>query len=324
MARYVIKRFILAVPLLLGATLITFMVMNLTPGDPLADLRLNPQISPEVIDYYENNFRLNDSAIVQYGAWLRNLFRFDLGYSFSYQAPVKKLIASRAANTLLLSVSTMLVTWLFVIPLAVLAALYRNKFIDKLISLFSYLGISIPSFFLAIIILYFVYRTGLLPLGGMRSSYFEQLSAAGKFFDILKPLALPTLVLCCGSIAVLQRIMRANLLEILGSSYIIAAHARGIRKIRILYVHVLRNALNPMVTIFGYQLSALLSGAALTEIILGWPGLGQIMLEAVRKQDIYLVMGSVLISGVFLIVGNLIADILLGVVDPRIRYEKSK
>jgi peptide/nickel transport system permease protein len=118
--------------------------------------------------------------------------------------------------------------------------------------------------------------------------------------------------------------MRANLLEVLGSAYIVAARARGISRARILYVHALKNALNPMITIFGYQLSALLSGAALTEIILGWPGLGQIMLEAVRKQDVYLVMGSVLISGILLIAGNLIADILLGVADPRIRYEGNK
>ncbi len=324
MIRYVLKRFVLAVPLLLGATLITFMVMHLTPGDPLAALRLNPQISPQTINYYEETFHLNDSALVQYWAWLKNLCRLDLGYSFSYHAPVRQLISSRALNTLLLSVSTIIVTWIFVIPLGIIAALYRDRFADKILSFFSYLAISIPCFFLAIVILYIVYRTGLFPLGGMRSVYFEELSVIGKIGDVGRHLVIPTFVLCCGSIAMLQRIMRANLLEVLGSSYIVAARARGITKIRVLYIHALRNALNPMITIFGYQLSALLSGAALTEIILGWPGLGQIMLEAVRKQDIYLVMGSVLISGVFLIVGNLIADILLGVVDPRIRYSKSR
>lgn len=304
--------------------MITFLVMHYTPGDPVAELKMNPQISPQAIEYYERTFRLNDPVIVQYGAWLKNLFCGDLGYSFSYLAPVKKLIASRAFNTLLLSVSTIIVTWIFVIPLGVFAALHRNKFMDKLVSAFSYCGISIPSFFLAMVLLFIVYRTGVLPLGGMRSFYFEELSLMGKAADIGKHLILPTLVLSCGSIAALQRIMRANLLEILGSSYVIAARARGITKVRVLYVHVLRNALNPMITIFGYQLSGLLSGAALTEIVLGWPGLGPIMLEAVRKQDTYLVMGSLLISGILLIIGNLIADILLGVADPRIRYERSK
>ncbi|MFH1768450.1 MAG: ABC transporter permease [Candidatus Omnitrophota bacterium] len=323
MIRHVIKRFIMAVPLLLAATLVTFCVMQLTPGDPLGELKLNPQISPEIIEYYETTFRLNDPVIIQYFAWLKNICRGDLGYSFSYHTPVRRLIASRAANTLLLSASTVFVTWLFVIPLGVLAVLSRDKLLDKILSFFSYLGISTPSFFLAIVFLYAIYRVGVFPLGGMRSSGFEQLSAMGKFFDIAHHLVVPTLVLSLGSIASLQRIMRANLLEVMGSSYIYAARARGLSRTRILYVHALKNALNPMITIFGYQLSSLLSGAALTEIILGWPGLGQIMLDAVRKQDIYLVMGSVLISGIFLICGNLIADILLGLSDPRIRYEKT-
>ena len=134
-----------------------------------------------------------------------------------------------------------------------------------------------------------------------------------------KHLVIPTLALSFGSIAALQRIMRANLLEAIGSPYILAASARGLSKYRIIYVHALKNALNPMITIFGYQFSSLLSGAALTEIIIGWPGLGQVTLEAVMKQDLYLVMGSVIMGGVLLIVGNLLADILLAVLDPRIR-----
>lgn len=324
MIRYVLKRFILAIPLLLGATFITFMVMHLTPGDPLSNLKLNPQVSPEIIKYYEDAFRLNDSAVIQYLAWLKNLCRFKLGYSFAYNTQVETLIASRALNTLLLSLSTMFVTWVFVIPLGIFSALHRNKFIDKLISFFSYLGISVPSFFLAIVILFVVYQTGIFPMGGMRSFNFDDLSLTGKVFDILKHLFIPTIVLSLGSIAVLQRIMRASLLEVLGSPYVVAARARGLKKTRVLYIHVLKNALNPMITIFGYQLSALLSGAAITEIVLGWPGLGQIMLEAVRKQDMYLVMGSVLMSGIFLIVGNLIADILLGIADPRIRFKGNK
>ena len=170
------------------------------------------------------------------------------------------------------------------------------------------------------VFLYFAYISGLLPLGGMRSLRFYELSALGKILDIAKHLVIPTIALSFASIASLQRIMRANMLEVLGSAYILAAKARGISNTRILYVHALKNALNPMITIFGYQFSSLLSGAALTEIIVGWPGLGQVALEAVRKQDLYLVMGSVIISGVLLIAGNLIADILLAFSDPRIRY----
>lgn len=324
MLKYALKRFLIAIPLLLGATFITFLVIQMTPGDPLSELRMNPQISPEVVKYYEDTFHLNDSALTQYVYWIKNVFSLNFGYSFSYKAKVSELIASRAFATLLLSVSTIIVTWIFVIPLGVLAVRFRDKFVDKTISAFSYLAISTPSFFLAIILLFLIYKTRILPLGGMTSANFDQFSTLAKIVDIGKHLIIPTFVLSFGSIAGLQRIMRANLLEVMGSPYILSARAKGFSKQRVLYVHALKNALNPMITIFGYQLSGLLSGAALTEIILGWPGLGQIMLEAVKKQDIYLVMGAMLLSGVFLIVGNLIADILLGFSDPRIRYGGDK
>jgi len=200
--------------------------------------------------------------------------------------------------------------------------LNKGKFTDRLISLFAYLGISIPSFFLAFLLLYLATFTGWLPLGGMRSVRFEQLTALGKALDIGKHLIIPTVVLSVGSVCSLQRIMRANLLEVLGSGYILGAKARGLSNKRTLYIHALKNALNPMITIFGYQFSALLSGAALVEIILGWPGLGTVMLDAVRSQDLYLVMGAMLMGGSLLIVGNLVADIMLGFFDPRIRYER--
>ncbi len=317
---YIGKRLFYSLFLLLGISFITFLFIQIAPGDFLSELKSNPQVSRSAVKFYEEKFHLDKPLIEQYFIWVKNIARGDLGYSFSYKAEVKKVIASRAKNTLLLSLSAIVVTWVFVVPLGIIASLHRNKFVDKLLSLLSYIGISTPSFFIAILLLYFAYVSGWLPLGGMRSLRFDELSSMGKFIDIIKHLIIPTLALSIGSIASLQRIMRANLLEVLGSSYILAAKARGLGKRRILYVHALRNAINPMITIFGYQFSSLLSGAALTEIIVGWPGLGRVTLEAVMKQDLYLVMGSVLIGGVLLIVGNLLADILLAYFDPRIRY----
>jgi len=319
MIRFCIKRLAYSLPLLLGVTFMTFIFIHLAPGDFLSGLRANPQVSRRAIRLYEQEFHLDKPVLEQYLIWVKNLLRGDMGYSFSYRAPVLKVIASRAKNTLILSFSAVIFTWLFVIPLGVLAAMHRNKFIDRAISLFSYVGISTPAFFLAILLLYFAYVSSALPLGGMHSLGFEQLSGWGKTLDMAKHLVIPTLALSFGSIAALQRIMRANLLEAIGSPYILAALARGLSKYRIIYVHALKNALNPMITIFGYQFSSLLSGAALTEIIIGWPGLGQVTLEAVMKQDLYLVMGSVIMGGVLLITGNLLADILLAVLDPRIR-----
>lgn len=323
MLKYCIKRFIFSIPLLLGMTLIAFIFIQLAPGDFLANLRLNPQVSRQAIQIYEKQFHLDQSVPVQYFIWLKNILRLDFGTSFAYQAPVKDVIFSRALNTLLLSVSALIISWLIVIPLGIIAASKKNKFTGKLLSGFSYLGISMPSFFLAILLLYAAFATRLLPLGGRSSVNYEDLSGFAQFIDTLKHLLLPAIVLSIGTVASQMRILRANLLEIMGSQYILAAKARGLGRLRILYVHALRNALNPMITIFGYELSGLLSGAALTEIIIGWPGLGQVTLEAVRKQDIYLVMGSMLLGGVLLILGNLVADILLAFSDPRIRYQRS-
>jgi peptide/nickel transport system permease protein len=308
--------------LLLGITFLTFLFIHLAPGNFFDNLRLNPQISRQTIKLYEEKFNLDKPFFVQYLTWLKNVLSGNLGDSFAYKAPVSKIISSRAANTLILSVSSIIFTWILVIPLGIISAVKRDKFIDKLLSFFSYLAISTPTFLLAFLFLFYATFTHWLPLGGMRSVNYQDLNFWGRFFDVVRHLIIPTVVLSLGSIFGLQRILRANLLEVLGSSYILGAKARGITPTRIIYVHALKNALNPMITIFGYQFSSILSGAALTEIIVGWPGLGQVTLAAVMMQDLYLVMGSVLMGSVFLIIGNLLADICLAYADPRIRYEE--
>ncbi len=324
MLRFIFKRLFLSLPLLLGMTFLTFLFIQLAPGDFLDGLRLDPQTSPETIKLYQEKFQLDKHPIIQYLAWLKNIVKGELGYSFAYKAKVSDVVTSRLFNTFLLAFSSLVVTWIFVIPLGVIAAFKRNRFIDKLLSGTCYLGISMPGFFLAFLLLYLASYTNILPLGGMRSINHSELSAIGKIIDIAKHLVIPTVVLSVGSVCALQRTLRANLFEVLGSAYIQGAKARGIPHLRIIYVHALKNAVNPMITIFGYQLSGLLSGAALVEIILGYPGLGVVMLEAVRGQDLYLIMGSLLMSGILLIAGNLVADILLGIFDPRIRYEKTQ
>lgn len=321
MIKYSIGRLFLSIPLLIGITFITFLFIQLAPGNFLDNLKLNPQISKETIKIYEEKFCLDKPVFIQYIIWLKNILKADFGYSFSFQAPVKSIILSRAVNTLILSAATIIFSWLLVIPLGILCAYFKNKLIDKVIVFFSYLGISTPSFFLAFIFLYFAYITRIFPLGGKASFYFDEFSASEKFFDLAKHIILPLFTLSILRISSLLKIFRANFLEALGSNHILALYARGISKKRIFYIHALREAINPMITIFGYEISSLLSGAALVEIIFGWPGLGTVMLEAVSKQDLYLVMGSVLISGLLLIFGNFIADILLALSDPRIRLK---
>ncbi|MDP8233577.1 MAG: ABC transporter permease [Candidatus Saelkia tenebricola] len=318
---YILKRFLIAIPLLLAIAFLTFLFINLAPGNFFDQMRLNPQISEETVEKYIQLYQLDKPLIVQYFAWLKRLLHLDFGYSFTYNIPVTRVLGMRLINTLVLTIASFLFTWLIALPLGVIAAVKVDKFWDKFISFFCYCLLSLPTFFVAFLFLYFAYILGGLPLGGMVSANFSELSFFAKFFDLIRHLIIPTLVISLGSIASLTRIMRANLLEVLRSNYILALRARGISESRVMYIHAMRSAVNPLITIFGYQISGLLSGAALTEIICNWPGLGSLMLSAVRSQDLYLVMGTMLISSIMLITGNLIADILLAFSDPRIRIK---
>lgn len=321
MTSYIIRRILIAIPLLLVISLLTFALIQLAPGNFFDTLRMDPQFSEETIERYENLYHLNEPVLVQYGYWLKNLLRGDLGYSFFYNLPVSKIILSRLLNTFILSLAGLILTWGLAIPLGIIAAVNRNRLLDRLFQAASVVGLSVPNFFLAMLLLYLGSSLKILPLGGMHSANYETLSPWLQFLDLLRHLVIPALAVSFAAIAGLQRVMRGNLLEVLRQQYILAARAKGLPESRVIYVHALRNAINPLVTIFGYHLSDLLSGEALVEIILNWPGLGTVMLAAVRAQDLYLVMASMLMGGGLLLCGNLLADVLLAFVDPRIRYE---
>lgn len=322
MGRFIFKRILVGLPMLLGMALLTFALIAATPGNYLDTMRMDPTVSPDVISGYEQLYGLDHPWWVQYLYWVRNLFVGQWGYSFHYNIPVTKIIAGRLLNTFILSLASFLLTWCVAIPLGIWAALNRNRAVDRIIQFFSYVSLSLPSFFLVMIFLFGASLVpGVLPLGGMTSPHFDDMSMAGKVLDILKHLIIPATALSIGSIAGLQRIMRGNMLEVLGQKYILTARAKGLPEKKVIYHHALRNAVNPLVTLLGYEFSALLSGAALTEIICSWPGLGSLMLTAVRSKDIYLVMATMMMGGVLFIIGNLLADIVLAKVDPRIRYD---
>jgi len=315
---YILRRLLIGVPLLFAMAFVTFMFIQLTPGDMLSSLRLDPTVSPQTIQEFADRFHLDDPPLVQFWYWLRNLAQGDLGVSFMHKAPVTQVIMSRLWNTVLLSVCALVFTWTVALPLGVFAAVRQYSWSDKIFSVLAFLGMSLPGFFLALLLLYLMSVTGWLPTGGMTSPGFEQLSLVGKALDVGKHLIIPTLVLGAGAVGGFQRLTRGNMLEVLRQQYITTARAKGLPEHRVIYRHALRNAINPLITIFGYQFSALLSGAAITETIVSWPGLGSLMLEAVRAKEYYLVMGNMLMAGVLLIVGNLLADILLAFADPRI------
>ena len=322
MSAYIVRRLLILLPLLLVMSFVAFMFIQLAPGDYFATLRMNPQISDETIQRLQAQYHMDKPALVQYAYWLKNLARLDLGYSVSQKQPVLGVIGSRLVNTLMLSLSAIFVTWLVAIPIGIYCAVHQYSIGDKFFSALAFVGMSLPGFFLALLMLYFLgSELGLLPIGGLKSSNYDQLSKMAKAGDIAVHLVIPTTVLSIGGLASLQRIMRGNMLEVLRMQYITTARAKGLSESRVIYGHALRNAINPMVTIFGFELSSLLSGAALLEIVCGYPGLGQVMLEAVRSQDLFLVMGSMLIGGLLLVIGNLVADVLLAIVDPQVSYQ---
>lgn len=308
-------------PLLLGVSLMSFIVIQLSPGDFLAEMRLNPVVSGDTVEQMRRNLGLDRPLHIQYVKWLWSVVRLDFGYSFAYQVPVSWLIGTRLLNTLILNIAALVVAWLIAIPIGIRAATKQYSPSDNALSMAAYLGISTPTFFSALLLLFVAFRTGLLPIGGMTSMDYEFLPVTGKILDIGRHLVIPAAVLGFGAAAGLMRQMRGNLLEVLRQDYVRTARSKGLAERPVVYKHAVRNAINPLITLFGFEIGALLSGSAILENVVGWPGLGQLILDSVFRKDLFVVMASLMLGSVTLVLGNLTADVLLGVVDPRIRYD---
>ncbi len=309
------------IPLMLGITFFSFMVISLAPGDFLTSMSQNPQISAETIEALRAKYGLDKPWYIQYFIWLWNALHFDFGYSFANQVPVFYMIGQRMLNTLLLALSAALFAWGMSIPLGIISAVKQNTWIDRGASFVAFIGLSIPEVFFALIMIYFAARTGWFPVGGMKSIDFEYLSFPQQILDLLYHLILPTIVLGSISMAGRMRQMRANLLDTLLQDYVQTARAKGLSEGVVIFKHALRNAINPLITLFGFTLANLLSGAFLVEVVMSWPGLGRLTLDALFARDLYLVMGSLVMASLMLILGNLAADIMLSMSDPRIQYE---
>ena len=314
---YIFKRILQTIPLLFLVSIISFFLIRIAPVDPLAELRLNPSITQETLDYETQRLGLDKPVIVQYGLWLKSFVQGDLGYCTTGEKVADKLM-ERIPNTLLLTSFVIFFTWAVGIPLGIVAALHWRKPIDRILTILSSIGMAIPSFFFALLLLIFAVKTGWFPTGGLTSYDFSEMTIFGKILDVLHHLVLPVVVLFTISLSGLQRQMRGNLLDVLQSDYVKFARAKGLSETKVVYKHALRNAINPMVTLLGFEFASLLSGAALTEYVFQYPGLGRLILEAVMKSDINLVMASLMIGTIMLVIGNLLADILLKLVDPRV------
>ncbi len=314
------RRLFQALPTLFLITVLSFALVQLAPGDFLSQLRLDPTIEPAFIEAEAQRLGLDQPVVLQYFVWLRNLLTGDLGQSYTYRVPVATLLASRAGATLLLAFSSLILTWLIAIPLGVLSAIQTRSWLARGLQALSYLGQATPSFILAIAMLLIAQNVPGLPVGGMTSIDFAELNIAQKILDLGRHLLLPTLVLSITSFAGLQRLTRGTFLDVMRQDYIQTARAKGLSERRVIWTHAFRNAINPLITILGFEFAGLLSGSFIAEYFFNWPGLGRLLLDAVQTYDINVVMAGLLLGAVMLIVGNLIADILLQWVDPRIRF----
>lgn len=316
--KYILKRILQTIPLLIIVSLISFFIIRLSPVDPLAELRLNPSVSQETLQKETQRLGLDKPIIVQYGKWAKSFLKGDLGITSNGERVSTKL-KERIPNTLLLTTIVILMSWLVGLPLGIVAALNRGKPLDRILTVLTSIGMAIPSFFFAVLLLIFAVRTGWFPVGGLTSANFADMGFFRQILDITHHLILPVTVLFTLSLAGLQRQMRANMLDVLDSDYVKFARAKGLSETQIIYKHALRNAVNPLITLLGFEFAGLLSGAALTEYVFQYPGLGRLILEAVLKSDINLVMASLMMGAIMLVIGNMIADILLVITDPRVK-----
>jgi peptide/nickel transport system permease protein len=320
MLRFILRRLVHMIPILIIVIAIGFALLQLAPGDIFSQMAINPNINPQDLEQFRAQFGLDEPWYVQFFLYLWNAVRGEFGFSQIYKAPVFTLVQQRALNTILLSFTALVVAWGSSIPFGVIAATKQYKWQDQVISVAAFFGLAIPNFFLAFLLLYIIATTGnWLPIGGMTSTDFQQMNTLGKAVDLLKHLIVPAVVLGTSAMASLTRIMRSSMLSVLNQQYIVTARAKGQDERKVVYRHALRNAINPMITILGFQIGAIMSGAALVENVIAWPGLGRLILEALLSQDQYLVMGSLIYGVVLLVIGNLLADILLAVTDPRVR-----
>lgn len=312
-----------AVPLLLAVSFVTFYMLFHSPGDYLSALRMDPKIPQATLDAYVKRLGLDQPFYVIWVKWVWGIItRLDFGHSFQYKIPVTDLLGSRLFATFLLALSSTIFAWCLGLPLGIAAAVKHNRVVDRLASAIAFIGLSVPAVLLALLGLYVAAKTGWFPTGSMRSdNYIYMSNTWHRVRDIASHLVLPTVVLGLGGLAIYTRQMRSNLLETLQMDYVRTALSKGVPYWRAVSRHAFRNALNPLITLFGFAFSELLSGAFLVENILAWPGIGRSTIEAYFQKDMFVVAGAVLLATVMLIIGNLIADLLLAANDPRIRYD---
>ncbi|RAP26781.1 peptide permease [Candidatus Marinamargulisbacteria bacterium SCGC AG-333-B06] len=318
MIRYIGKRLLALFPMLLGVTFIAFIIMKAAPGDPVG-MFMDPSMNLQDIERIRSNLGFDKPIIIQYGIWLKNIMMGDFGYSLISGKPALQAILERLPATLLLSISSLCLILLITFPLGILCGYKKDTVVDDSITVFSFLGLSMPSFWLGLmLILLFSFQLDLFPTSGFMNPLLYGEPFYKKVGNIILHMCLPLLTIMIGGIAGLTRYNRFGIIKILGQDYITAARARGLSESRILFKHAFKNILLPIITLLGLDLPGLISGSYIIEFIFSWPGMGQLAIQSVFQRDYPILMATILFSSILIIIGTLIADICYAYIDPRI------
>ncbi len=304
MARFLLRRLLETVPLLVLLSALIFALFELIPGDYLTEMELNPAVPTERISELRRDYGLDDPFYIQYLKWMSQTLRGNLGYSFAQQRPAAALIGDRLGNTLVLTLGAFFLTLLLSVPGAILSALNAGRWPDRAILLLSLVGLSIPTILMALLLLYFAFWTGWFPIGG-----------SGSIWHLF----LPSLTLALPMVAFFSRTLRLELIDCLSQPYVLTATAKGLPRWRVVG-HALRNALNPVISISGLILGGLLSGSVVVEKVFSWPGLGALTVASIVQRDLYVALNCVLVASLLIVASNLASDLLLAWNDPRVRY----
>jgi peptide/nickel transport system permease protein len=321
MIRYLARRAAHGLLLLFGVSILLFLLFQAAPGDFLSEIKLNPQISPETVTQLRAQYGLDQPLPVRYWKWLKSSAQGDFGYSFAYNTPAAPLLWPRARNTLLLSVPALMISWLIAVPLGVLVAGRKGSWADRLFSGGTSFLLALPDVLIALLALLVALKTGMFPVGGMTSVNAQDQSTWAWLRDLGWHMVLPVAALVIGSLTIILRHVRASVSEVLESSYMRAAEGHGLPRLKLLFGYALPAAANPLISLLGLSVAVLLSVSLLIEVVMGWPGIGPLLLEAILARDLFVVIGAVMFSTLFLIGGNLLADVLLYAFDPRIRRQ---
>jgi peptide/nickel transport system permease protein len=319
--KFATKRLIHATLLLIAVSFFSFALLQLAPGDFFDEMRLNPQVSMQTVNTLRTEYGLDQPLPIRYERWLRSVLKGHLGFSLASNSPVAPLLRKRARYTLLLSGTATALAWMLALPIGIWAAVKRGGWADRIWGLATSTILTVPDLVLFLALLLLAVRTGWFPTGGMVSADIDDLDAWGKAKDIAFHLMLPSLGLALATMPVLIRHIRASMIEVLESPFLRATRGHGIPRARLVFRYALPAASNPLISLFGFSVATMLSASALAEVVLSWPGLGPLLVESILSRDVFVVVAIVMLSSVFLVAGNLIADLLLFAIDPRIRTE---